>query len=85
MCIKLQRCWVCRFLAGKELIWIGIALISMGEEIGSDMAIRSFDHLLQYGEPVIRRSVPLALGKKVSRQKKECEFVTNYFKAETFF
>jgi 26S proteasome regulatory subunit N1 len=34
----------------------------MGEEIGSDMAIRSFDHLLQYGEPVVRRSVPLALG-----------------------
>lgn len=41
---------------------LGIAMIAMGEEIGADMAIRSFDHLLQYGEPVIRRTVPLALG-----------------------
>jgi len=41
---------------------LGIALIAMGEEIGVEMAIRSFDHLLQYGEPVVRRAVPLALG-----------------------
>lgn len=41
---------------------LGIALIAMSEEIGIEMAIRSFDHLLQYGEPVIRRAVPLALG-----------------------
>lgn len=41
---------------------IGIALIAMGEEIGSEMAYRSFGNLLRYCEPVIRRSVPLALG-----------------------
>lgn len=41
---------------------LGIALISMGEEIGAEMAMRSFDHLLQYGEPTVRRVVPLALG-----------------------
>jgi 26S proteasome regulatory subunit N1 len=41
---------------------LGIAMISMGEDIGSDMAIRSFDHLLQYGEPVIRKAVTLGLG-----------------------
>lgn len=41
---------------------IGIALISMGEEIGAEMAFRSFGNLLRYCEPVIRRSVPLALG-----------------------
>lgn len=40
---------------------IGIALITMGENIGSEMAIRSFDHLLQYGEVGVRRAVPLAL------------------------
>jgi len=34
----------------------------MGEEIGADMSIRSFNHLLQYAEPVVRRAVPLALG-----------------------
>lgn len=41
---------------------IGIALISMGEEIGAEMAYRSFGNLLRYCEPVIRRAVPLALG-----------------------
>jgi len=41
---------------------LGIALVVIGEEIGTEMSLRSFDHLLQYGEPVIRRAVPLALG-----------------------
>jgi 26S proteasome regulatory subunit N1 len=41
---------------------IGIALISMNEEIGAEMALRSFGHLLHYCEPVIKRAVPLALG-----------------------
>ncbi|GAA6043517.1 hypothetical protein JCM8097_002253 [Rhodosporidiobolus ruineniae] len=41
---------------------IGIALIAMGEEVGSQMSLRQFNHLMHYGEPVIRRSVPLALG-----------------------
>lgn len=41
---------------------LGIALIAMGEDIGSEMAYRTFGHLLRYGEPTIRRAVPLALG-----------------------
>lgn len=41
---------------------IGISLIGMNEEIGAEMALRSFGHLLHYGEPVIKRAVPLALG-----------------------
>ena len=40
---------------------IGIAVIAMGEEIGTEMAYRAMNHLLQYGEPVIRRTVPLAI------------------------
>ena len=40
---------------------IGISLIAMNEEIGAEMALRSFGHLLHYGEPIIKRSVPLAL------------------------
>ena len=40
---------------------IGIALIALGEDIGAEMAIRSFTHLMHYGEPVIRRAVPLAI------------------------
>ncbi|ODO09668.1 hypothetical protein I350_01882 [Cryptococcus amylolentus CBS 6273] len=41
---------------------IGIALIAMGEEVGSDMALRQFQHLMTYGDPIIRKTVPLALG-----------------------
>ncbi|KAI8377981.1 armadillo-type protein [Radiomyces spectabilis] len=41
---------------------IGVALIAMGEDIGSEMCLRTFNHLMHYGEPVIRRAVPLALG-----------------------
>ncbi|TMS38040.1 hypothetical protein L596_004853 [Steinernema carpocapsae] len=33
----------------------------MGEEVGSQMSLRTFGHLMRYGEPVIRRAVPLAL------------------------
>jgi len=41
---------------------IGLALIAMGEDIGSEMLFRHFGHLLRYCEPTIRRAVPLALG-----------------------
>lgn len=40
---------------------LGIALVAMGEEVGCEMSLRSFDHLLQYGDLAVRRSVPLAL------------------------
>ena len=33
----------------------------MGEDIGSEMLIRTLSHLMRYSEPVIRRAVPLAL------------------------
>uniref|UniRef100_A0A0K2TJN2 26S proteasome non-ATPase regulatory subunit 2 n=1 Tax=Lepeophtheirus salmonis TaxID=72036 RepID=A0A0K2TJN2_LEPSM len=41
---------------------LGLALVAMGEDIGSEMLFRTFGHLLRYCEPVIRRTVPLALG-----------------------
>ncbi|PIL27594.1 hypothetical protein GSI_10745 [Ganoderma sinense ZZ0214-1] len=41
---------------------IGIALVAMGEEIGSEMSLRQFNHLMHYGEPIVRKAVPLALG-----------------------
>ncbi|RKP15298.1 armadillo-type protein [Piptocephalis cylindrospora] len=41
---------------------LGIALLAMGEEVSGEMSVRAFNHLMHYGEPVIRRSVPLALG-----------------------
>ena len=41
---------------------IGVALIAFGEDIGTDMCLRTMNHLLQYGEPSIRKTVPLAMG-----------------------
>jgi 26S proteasome regulatory subunit N1 len=58
---------------------LGIALVAMGEDIGAEMSLRQFNHLVRtvflpilwnysvppqmhYGDPVIRKSVPLALG-----------------------
>jgi 26S proteasome regulatory subunit N1 len=41
---------------------LGIALIAFGEDIGQEMCLRTMNHLLQYGEPIIRRTVPLAIG-----------------------
>jgi len=40
---------------------IGIGLITMGEDVGSEMALRTFDHLLHYCELPIKRAVPMAL------------------------
>ena len=63
----------------QGLATLGIALLAMGENIGMDMCLRMYNHLvsvmiinecyvlhlvcgqLQYSEPVIRRTVPLAL------------------------
>lgn len=41
---------------------IGIALIAMGEDIGAEMATRTLNHLMHYGEHGIRQAVPLAFG-----------------------
>jgi len=40
---------------------VGIALVATGEEMGAEMTLRTFDHLLHYGEPAVRQAVPLAL------------------------
>jgi 26S proteasome regulatory subunit N1 len=40
---------------------IGLGLIAMGEDVGSEMMLRTFDHLLHYCELPIKRAVPLAL------------------------
>lgn len=40
---------------------IGIGLIAMGEDIGTEMSVRMLSHLAHYGEPAVRRAVPLAL------------------------
>ena len=51
---------------GDELLQsyavLGIGLIAMGEDVGQEMVLRHFGHLMHYGEPNIRRAVPLAMG-----------------------
>jgi len=51
---------------------LGIAMVAMAEELGVEMAIRSLEHLLQYGEQNIRRAVPLALGLLCISNPKVC-------------
>ncbi|CAH6722615.1 26S proteasome regulatory subunit Rpn1p [[Candida] jaroonii] len=46
----------------KGFAVLGLALIAMGEDIGQDMVLRHFSHLMHYGNSLIRRSVPLAIG-----------------------
>lgn len=40
---------------------LGIALVAAGEDIGTEMTLRTFEHLLHYSELPIKRVVPLAL------------------------
>ncbi len=41
---------------------LGVSLIAFGEETGTDMCLRMMSHLYQYGDPVVKRTVPLAIG-----------------------
>ena len=51
---------------GDELVQsyavLGLSLIAMGEEVGQDMILRQFGHLMHYGSSNIRKAVPLAMG-----------------------
>ena len=51
---------------GDELLQayavIGLGLVAMGEDIGQEMVLRQFGHLMHYGEANIRKAVPLAMG-----------------------
>jgi len=51
---------------GDELLQsyavIGLSLVAMGEDVGQEMVLRTFAHLMHYGEANIRKAVPLALG-----------------------
>jgi 26S proteasome regulatory subunit N1 len=41
---------------------LGLSLVGMGEEVGQEMVLRQFGHLMHYGEANIRKAVPLAMG-----------------------
>ncbi|KAI9713224.1 MAG: proteasome regulatory particle base subunit [Bogoriella megaspora] len=41
---------------------LGLSLVAMGEDVGQEMVLRQFGHLMHYGEANIRKAVPLAMG-----------------------
>jgi 26S proteasome regulatory subunit N1 len=47
---------------------LGIALVAMGEELGTSMAHRALEHLLQYGETSVRQGPASVLGAEPVRQ-----------------
>lgn len=51
---------------GDELLQayavLGLGLVAMGEDVGQEMVLRQFGHLMHYGEANIRKVVPLAMG-----------------------
>ena len=51
---------------GDELLQayavLGLGLVAMGEDVGQEMVLRQFAHLMHYGEANIRKAVPLAMG-----------------------
>ena len=53
-------------VSGDQLVQayavIGLALVAMGEDVGQEMVLRQFGHLMHYGEANIRKAVPLAMG-----------------------
>jgi len=48
-------------LDAQSVACLGIAIIAMGEDLGRDMAIRSYDHLIQYGDNSVKLAIPLGL------------------------
>jgi len=40
---------------------LGVALVALGEEVGSEMAVRALERILQYGDAAQRKAVPLAM------------------------
>lgn len=45
----------------QSIAALGVALIASAEELGSDMAVRAYDHLIQYGDAAVRKACPVGL------------------------
>ncbi|XP_066137473.1 26S proteasome non-ATPase regulatory subunit 2-like [Euwallacea fornicatus] len=46
---------------GQAVAALGVAAVSFGEDIGMEMMQRIFGHMGRYGEPSVRKAVPLAI------------------------
>merc|ERR1711971_361199 len=45
----------------QSIATLGISIISLGEDLGTTMSLRMYNHLIQYGNIRVKRAVPLAL------------------------
>merc|ERR1712130_589899 len=45
----------------QSIATLGISIISLGEDLGTTMSLRMYNHLIQYGSIRVKRAVPLAL------------------------
>lgn len=45
----------------QSIAVISISLIALGEEIGTEMVTRAYNHFLQFGDANVKRAVPLAI------------------------
>ena len=45
----------------QSIATLGISIIALGEDLGTTMTLRMFNHLIQYGNIRVKRAVPLAL------------------------
>ncbi|ORZ37891.1 armadillo-type protein [Catenaria anguillulae PL171] len=45
----------------QGLAVLGMAMVAMGEDVGAEMMLRTYNHLMHYGTPAIRKCVPLAI------------------------
>eukprot|EP00967_Tisochrysis_lutea_P028393 scaffold33028_cov32-Tisochrysis_lutea.AAC.2 len=48
-------------LDAQSVATLGVALVAGGEELGTEMTVRNFNHIFQYGDLPVRRAVPLGL------------------------
>ncbi|CAH1180038.1 unnamed protein product [Phaedon cochleariae] len=46
---------------GQAMATLGVAVVSMGEDIGVEMVHRIFGDIVRYGDPSVRKACPLAL------------------------
>jgi 26S proteasome regulatory subunit N1 len=45
----------------KSIAVLGISMIAIGEEVGTEMVFRSLNHFLQYGDASVKKTVPIAM------------------------
>ena len=45
----------------QSIATLGISIIALGEDLGTTMSLRMYNHLIQYGNIRVKRAVPLAL------------------------